>query len=36
VQDTPRKRQLGFLQGAAVLTSGLKADVQNDIATLFN
>ncbi|KMM16750.1 type II toxin-antitoxin system Phd/YefM family antitoxin [Synechococcus sp. GFB01] len=35
VEDTPRQRQLGFLQGAAVLDCDLKADFQHDIEAMF-
>ena len=32
---TPRQRQLGFLQGSAVLDGDLKADFQDDIEAMF-
>jgi prevent-host-death family protein len=35
VDDAPRRRQLGCLQGAAVLDCDLKADVQQDIEAMF-
>lgn len=35
VDDTPRQRQLGFLQGTAVLECELKADFQQDIEAMF-
>ncbi|WP_254933789.1 type II toxin-antitoxin system Phd/YefM family antitoxin [Cyanobium sp. WAJ14-Wanaka] len=35
VDETPRKRELGFLQGAAVLDCELKADFQKDIEAMF-
>jgi len=35
VDATPRKRELGFLQGSAVLACDLKADFQEDIASMF-
>jgi len=35
VENPPRRRQLGFLQGAAVPTSDLKADFQDEIAAMF-
>jgi prevent-host-death family protein len=35
VDPTPRKRELGFLRGSAVLDCDLKADFQEDIEALF-
>ena len=35
VEDTPRKRHLGFLQGEAVLDCDLKADFRNAIDAMF-
>ena len=35
VDETPRKRELGFLQGSAVLDCDLKADFQEDIKAMF-
>ncbi|MEN9768340.1 MAG: hypothetical protein RLZZ32_2300 [Cyanobacteriota bacterium] len=35
VDETPRKRELGFLQGSAVLDCDLKADFQEDIQAMF-
>jgi prevent-host-death family protein len=35
VDETPRKRELGFLQGSAVLDCELKADFQEDIEAMF-
>lgn len=35
VAETPRLRQLGFLQGEAVLNCDLKADFQRDIEAMF-
>lgn len=35
VDETPRKRKLGFLQGSAVLACDLKADFQEDIESMF-
>ena len=35
VDETPRKRELGFLQGSAVLDCDLKADFQEDIEAMF-
>ena len=36
VDETPRKRELGFLQGSAVLDCELKADFQEDIKAMLN
>jgi prevent-host-death family protein len=37
VEDhTPRQRQLGFLEGAAVLDGDLKTDFQDDIEAMFS
>jgi prevent-host-death family protein len=36
VEDIPRKRQLGFLQGEAVLECDLKADFREDIEAMFS
>ena len=35
VDETPRKRELGFLQGSAVLNCDLKADFHGDIEVMF-
>jgi prevent-host-death family protein len=35
VDETPRQRELGFLQGSAVLDCELKADFQEDIESMF-
>ncbi len=35
VDETPRQRELGFLQGSAVLDCALKADFQEDIEAMF-
>jgi hypothetical protein len=35
VDETPRRRELGFLQGSAVLDCDLKADFQEDIQAMF-
>jgi prevent-host-death family protein len=35
VDETPRKLELGFLQGSAVLDCDLKADFQEDIEAMF-
>ncbi len=35
VDETPRQRELGFLQGSAVLNCELKADFQEDIESMF-
>ncbi|MCP9881307.1 type II toxin-antitoxin system Phd/YefM family antitoxin [Cyanobium sp. Alchichica 3B3-8F6] len=35
VDETPRQRELGFLQGSAVLNCDLKADFQEDIESMF-
>ena len=36
VDETPRKRELGFLQGSAVLDCELKADFQEDIKAMLS
>ena len=35
VDETPRQRELGFLQGSAVLDCDLKVDFQEDIEAMF-
>ena len=36
VDEAPRRRELGFLQGSAVLDCDLKADFQEDIEAMFS